>query len=38
MERKLHHEELHNFNSSPFIITVFKSVRKVAHMGEKRNA
>jgi hypothetical protein len=40
--RKLHNEELHNFNSSPNIIRMIKSrrIRWAAHvvrMGEKRN-
>jgi hypothetical protein len=41
--RKLHNEELHNFHSSPSIITMIKSRRirwtgHVAKMGAKRNA
>jgi hypothetical protein len=41
--RKLHNEKLHNFYSSPSIITMIKSRRmrwpgKVARMGENSNA
>jgi hypothetical protein len=41
--RKLHNEELRNYNSSPSIIRMIKSRRMrwtghVARMGEKRNA
>jgi hypothetical protein len=41
--RKLHSEELHNLYSSPSIIRMIKSRRKiwaghVARMGKKRNA
>jgi hypothetical protein len=41
--RKLHNEELHNLNSSPNIIRMYKSERMrwtghVARRGEKRNA
>jgi hypothetical protein len=41
--RELHNEELHNFCSSPSIITMSKSrwmrwTGHVARMGEKRNA
>jgi hypothetical protein len=41
--RRMHNEELHNFNSSPTTIREIKSRRirwegHVAHMGEMRNA
>jgi hypothetical protein len=41
--RKLHHEELHNFYSSPNVTRMIKSrmmrwIGYVANMGEKRNA